>query len=80
MKFTAKWDAKFGQREPDCIFLMAGEQCLGYIHRSKKSLMACVGAGLGAPIVAGGVLTLDECKRAVEAAYQPSSSTSEGIT
>ena len=71
MKIIAEWDEEFGKREPgtDAIFLVAGETCLGYISRDGKSLMACVGAGMGAAIVAAGVITLDEAKRAVERHY-----------
>ncbi len=70
MKFTAEWDDQFGKREPgtNAIFLMAGEQCLGYVSSFQGGYMGCVGAGMAAPIVASGD-SLDECKTAVERCY-----------
>jgi hypothetical protein len=70
LNITAAWDDQFGAREKgtNAIFLMAGKQCLGYVNSSRGNYMACVGAGMGAPIVAMG-RDLDECKRAVENYY-----------
>ena len=73
MKFSAEWDDQFGKREPgnNAIFLMAGEACLGYVHscaNTENRYMACVGAGINAPVVKMGN-DLDECKEAVELHY-----------
>lgn len=71
VKISATWDSEFGKSEPgtDAIFLMAGETCLGYVHRSGGKYMACVGAGLEAPTVYYGA-DLTEATRAVEAQYK----------
>lgn len=71
MRIEAKWDRVFGKREPgtEAIFLMAGNQCLGYVSKNRERYMACVGAGMGAPIVAVGP-DLNKAKAAVEQEYR----------
>lgn len=70
--FSAKWGKSEDPDEvaKDAIFLMAGSTCLGYVEPGDDGkYIACVGAGIGAPVVYLGPL-LDKAKAAVEAEYK----------
>lgn len=70
--FSAKWGKSEDPHEvaQDAIFLKAGSACLGYVEPCDDGrYMACVGAGIAAPIVYLGP-SIDKAKAAVEAEYK----------